>query len=118
MPLLRRCAWMPVFEERSGMRPRDARALAFCAVTILGLAAISFAVSQSYLIALGLTGGLVAGLEGLAHFLGEGVDVRSKVVAPGRRLQWYPSVRLRSRDGRASVGIRPARRPHRGPSPR
>lgn len=38
------------------MRPRDARALAFCAVTILGLAATTFALSQSYVVALGLAG--------------------------------------------------------------
>ena len=38
------------------MRPRDARALTFCAVTILALAALSFALSQSYAVAAGLTG--------------------------------------------------------------
>jgi len=42
------------------MRPRDARALAFCAVTILGLAALSFALSQSYIVTLGLTGAYAA----------------------------------------------------------
>ena len=42
------------------MRPRDVRALAFCAVTILALAAVSFALTQSYLVALGLTGAYAA----------------------------------------------------------
>jgi fatty acid desaturase len=37
------------------MRPRDARAIVFCTVTIVGLAALSFALSQSYVVALGLT---------------------------------------------------------------
>ena len=46
---------MPAVEDRSGMRPRDARALAFCAFTILALAAVSFALSQDYLVAGGLT---------------------------------------------------------------
>ena len=36
------------------MRPRDARAIAFCVVTILALAALSFALSQSYVVAFGL----------------------------------------------------------------
>ncbi len=47
-------------DERSGMRPRDARALTFCAVTILGLAALSFAFSQSYAVALGLAAAYAA----------------------------------------------------------
>jgi hypothetical protein len=37
------------------MRPRDARAILFCVVTILSLAALSLALSQSYLVAFGLT---------------------------------------------------------------
>jgi hypothetical protein len=37
------------------MRPRDVRALAFCAVTILALAGLSLALSQNYLVALGLS---------------------------------------------------------------
>lgn len=45
---------MPAAEERSGMRPRDVRAIAFCAVTIVALAALSFAVSQDYVVAAGL----------------------------------------------------------------
>jgi hypothetical protein len=36
------------------MRPRDVRAIAFCAVTIVALAALSFAVSQDYVVAAGL----------------------------------------------------------------
>jgi hypothetical protein len=42
------------------MRPRDVRAIAFCAITILGLAALSFVFSQNYLVALGLTGAYAA----------------------------------------------------------
>jgi hypothetical protein len=42
------------------MRPRDARAIGFCAVTIIGLATLSFALSQSYLVALGLTSAYAA----------------------------------------------------------
>ena len=42
------------------MRPRDARAIGFCAVTIVALAALSFILTQSYLIAFGLTGAYAA----------------------------------------------------------
>jgi hypothetical protein len=42
------------------MRPRDVRAIAFCAATILALAALSFALSQNYLLALGVTGAYAA----------------------------------------------------------
>lgn len=51
---------MPAAENGSGMRPRDARALTFCAVSILALAALSFALSQSYVVTLGLTGAYAA----------------------------------------------------------
>jgi hypothetical protein len=47
-------------DEGSGMRPRDARAIGFCAVTIVALAAVSFGVSQNYLVALGLTAAYAA----------------------------------------------------------
>ena len=46
--------------ERSGMRPRDLRAIAFCTVTIAGLGALSLLVSQSYLVAAGLTAAYAA----------------------------------------------------------
>jgi len=42
-------------DEGSGMRPRDVRAIGFCAVTIVALAAVSFGITQNYLVALGLT---------------------------------------------------------------
>jgi hypothetical protein len=47
---------MPGAEETSGMRSRDVRALAFCAVTIVGVAGLTLALSQTYLVTLGLTG--------------------------------------------------------------
>ena len=47
-------------EQRSGLRPRDARAIAFCVVTIAALAAVSFLLSQNYLLALGLAGAYAA----------------------------------------------------------
>jgi len=51
----RRCDGMRRTQETTGMRPRDVRAIAFCALTILGLAALSFVISQNYGVALGLT---------------------------------------------------------------
>jgi len=42
------------------MRPRDARAIGFCAGTIIALAALSFALTQNYVVALGLTGAYAA----------------------------------------------------------
>ena len=47
-------------EERSGMRSRDARAIAFCIVTITLMAGVSLALSQSYVVALGLTAAYAA----------------------------------------------------------
>ena len=42
------------------MRPRDLRAIAFCAVSIAAIAALSFVISQSSWLALGVTGSYAA----------------------------------------------------------
>jgi len=42
------------------MRPRDARAIAFCAVTILALLVVAYVLSESVLLSLGLAAAYAA----------------------------------------------------------